>query len=256
MKTFIRRIGELSIAFILHDRDVRIELVNTLVNIIKNIVNHIKLKNSDYLEIHLYSDKSSVESFMSLEEKRIGVIVSADFPIMYEAWTGIPRIHLSLREWVSLDRKDREALFAHELIHSILHSSLEYYLVEIDEDDEKTIIAAYIAALVLKDLEVHKLMSNSGLGEYLDNLDRYWRTVLSRKCPSSLEEFIDYLKALTVWVVKREVTSILNTPNCGYMVELIKELDSIKNSSRRPWLYIKEFQNKIRKVISELHLSR
>ncbi len=251
---FTKRIEGISIAFILHDKNVDEKSVNIVVDTIKKLVETIETRGIDYLEVHLYSDRSSAESFIALEEKRIGVFVSAGFPIMYEAWTGIPRIHLSLQEWINLDSGDREALLAHELIHSILHSAPEYYMVEIDENTNESIVSAYIAALVLKDLEVHKLMADLGLKEYLDNLDSYWKKIIDRKCPSSLEEFIDYLKASTIWIVgERTLESIIS---CKYMLELIKELDKIRRGNKRPWFYVKDFRDRVRKVLLEFHVSR
>lgn len=196
-----------------------------------------KREGPELVEIHLYRDISRLTLELSDSESRAGVGVSAVFPITYEVWSGIPRIHIAIQE--ALEGHDREvtkALLVHEAIHSVLHNSLEYYLLEHGVNP----VVFYVAATSIKDLEVHGYMALKRFNAELNMLKKYWTSSLGEEWqqPLTLEELFNVLKAMSVWValgkeppLSKDSSSVLRRV-AEHQVELLRRWRSL---GVRPW---------------------
>ncbi|HID40853.1 MAG TPA: hypothetical protein EYP33_01715 [Pyrodictium sp.] len=155
----------------------------------------------DYVELHLYQSPLQLAETLRGEALRVGARVSALYPTAYEAWTGIPRIHVVPGELAGLEYG--AALLAHEAVHSVLHPGPGYYMVVLPRrlPAAQGILVAHVAATTVKDLEVHLWMAERGLHEDLAAIQRYWlySQLMEPRC-AFLQEAGDTLRAATVWI--------------------------------------------------------
>ncbi|ALL00861.1 hypothetical protein Pyrde_0811 [Pyrodictium delaneyi] len=196
-------------------------------------------KKPDYVELHLYQSPLQLAETLTGEALRVGAGVSALYPTAYEAWTGIPRIHVVPGELAGLEYG--AALLAHEAVHSILHPGPSYYLVELPRNlpAQQGLLVAHVAATAVKDLEVHVWMAQRGLQEELDALKRYWRysQLVEPRC-TLIDEAGDTLRAATVWIALGEDPPV--EPPCRETLgRLLQLLDRLAREQRaggpRPW---------------------
>jgi hypothetical protein len=231
--TRLVRVGNTKIIVVYHDyiEESRVEAV------LGPILSVYKREGPELVELHLYRDVSRLTLELSESESRAGVSVSAVFPITYEVWSGIPRIHVAIQE--ALEEHDREtsrALLVHEAVHSVLHNSLEYYLSEHSVDP----VVFYVAATSIKDLEVHGYMALKKFNAELNVLKKYWTNSLGEEWqqPFTLEELFNILKAMSVWValgekppLSKDSFSVLRRV-LEYQAELLRQWRSL---GVRPW---------------------
>jgi len=143
----------------------------------------------DLVEIVLFENDRLWRSHMTAERRRAGV-PSSDFDdafiATHDAWTGIPRISISLDRRKALARPVWEGALRHEAGHSILHGSLEYYVLPMPK--ALTDIAhkfhtltghltdiLYLLSVAVKDMEVTKLLVSNG---YVEDQAAYARFVM------------------------------------------------------------------------------
>ncbi len=190
-----------------------------------------------FIELIIHGSREAMETFLRQEARRLGVVVDASFPVVHEAWTGVPRIHVVPRELRQLGNVGK-AFLVHEAFHSILHGSLEYYVVTLPSKEEVSWLAAYIAATSIKDLEVHMHMKRYGFREELLLEKNYWEKTLGNKwgC-SSPEELGDVLRAATIWIVLGEKPPL--SEECSGKIEpLIKLYEELTRLDKRPWNHL------------------
>ncbi|KSW12487.1 hypothetical protein CF15_07130 [Pyrodictium occultum] len=191
----------------------------------------------DYVELHLYPSILALAEALEGEALRAGAGVSAAYPVAYEAWTGIPRIHAVPGELASLP--GGLSLLAHEAVHSILHQGPGYYIVRLPRGlpAHSGVLVAHAAATVVKDLEVHLWMAERGLAGDLGALRSYWLHSLPREAPCTrLTLAGDVLRAATAWIAEG-----LEPPlpqGCSSLAPLLGVLQSMAEGWRRglrPW---------------------
>ena len=200
-----------------------------------------------FVELIIHESRESMETLLRQEAGRLGVVVDASFPVVHEAWTGVPRIHVVPQELRQLGDIGK-AFLVHEAFHSILHGSLEYYVVTLPSNEETSWLAAYIAATSIKDLEVHMHMKRYGFDEELLLEKNYWEKTLGKKwrC-SSPEELGDVLRAATI-LIALETNPPLEeqcSAKVGKIIELYKYFSTLES---RPWKQL----DKVIRVISEV----
>ncbi len=183
-----------------------------------------------FVELHVYGDRGLLRAFLSEEASRLGVSVDAEFVVMHEAWTGVPRIHVPLEA-----RGSRwfRPLLGHEAVHSVLHGSLAYYVVEAPEPSRRGLLAAYAAAATVKDLEVHTWAAMAGLRWLLEGMRAYWlrEARLGEMACSSLEELFDAARAATAWIAED-----LEPPLPRRCRVALEPLLGLLRSAAREWL--------------------
>ena len=133
----------------------------------------------DLVEIMLFESDSLWRGYASSERRKAGVS-SAEFDdafiAAHEAWTGIPRISISLERKQDLAQLVWEGALRHEAGHSILHGSLEYYLfpmpIALQRAGENfpNLVphlrdVLYLLSLAVKDMEVARLLTSNGYME-------------------------------------------------------------------------------------------
>jgi len=145
------------------------------------------------VELHLYSSVDLMQATLEERASEEGVAVAASFPAVFEAWTGLPALHIPV-EVVGLSSEEWCSMLVHEAIHSILHDSINYYLYEPIADP----LEYYIAATSVKDLEVHAYMHKRGLARHLVVLRGYWLREIPHRV-ETVEDLFNVLKAATAW---------------------------------------------------------
>jgi hypothetical protein len=143
----------------------------------------------DLVEIVLFENDLLWRSHMAAERRRARV-TSSDFDdafiATHDAWTGIPRISISLDRRKALARPVWEGALRHEAGHSILHGSLEYYVFPmpkalLDVAHEFHTLTShltdilYLLTVAVKDMEVTKLLVSNG---YVEDQAAYARFVM------------------------------------------------------------------------------
>jgi hypothetical protein len=143
----------------------------------------------DLVEIVLFENDRLWHSHIAAERRRAGV-TSSDFDdafiATHEAWTGIPRISISLDRRKALAQPVWEGALRHEAGHSILHGSLEYYVFPmpkalLDVAHEFHTLTShltdilYLLTVAVKDMEVTKLLVSNG---YVEDQAAYARFVM------------------------------------------------------------------------------
>jgi hypothetical protein len=143
----------------------------------------------DLVEIVLFENDRLWRSYMAAQRTRARV-TSSDFDdafiATHDAWTGIPRISVSLDRRKALARPVWEGALRHEAGHSILHGSLEYYVFPmpqalLDVAHEFHTLTRhltdilYLLSVAVKDMEVTKLLVSNG---YVEDQAAYARFVM------------------------------------------------------------------------------
>lgn len=204
-----------------------------------------------FVELIIHESREAMETFLRQEADRMGVAVDASFPVVHEAWTGVPRIHIVPKELRQLGDVGK-AFLVHEAFHSILHGSLEYYVVTLPSSDDAGWLAAYIAATSIKDLEVHMYMKRYRFDEELLLEKDYWERTLGNewRC-SSPEELGDVLRAATIWIVLGEEPPL--SRECpGKIKGLIKLYEELARLDKRPWSRLDEAISKTIDIVKAL----
>jgi len=160
-----------------------------ILNLFEECYGRLRPEGLDLVEVALFENDRLWRGRMAAERRRARV-VSAEFDdafiAAHDAWTGIPRISISLERRKALAELVWEGALRHEVGHSILHGSLEYYvfpmprpLVEIA--NEFPTLASHLAdilyllTLAVKDMEVTKLLVTNG---YVEDQTAYARFVM------------------------------------------------------------------------------
>jgi len=146
----------------------------------------------ELVDVILFENSSRMEAFSSREKYLVGAYSSgleADFVATHEAWTGIPRILICYERLRRLNPLLVRATIRHEVAHSVLHGSLEYYVYAVPrslfEASEKysfprtfTIDILYLISMGVKDYEVTRLLLDH---KYIDDQIAYSLHVLETK---------------------------------------------------------------------------
>jgi hypothetical protein len=159
----------------------------------------------DFVEIVLFENDRLWRTYMAAERRRAGV-TSSDiddaFIAAHEAWTGIPRISISLDRRKTLAQPVWEGALRHEAGHSILHGSLEYYvfpmpkaLLDVAHEFEALTVhltdILYLLTVAVKDMEVTKLLVSNG---YVEDQAAYARFVMK---PTEQDQYAWALSSIT-----------------------------------------------------------
>ncbi|MEM3640776.1 MAG: hypothetical protein QXH37_02480 [Candidatus Bathyarchaeia archaeon] len=131
------------------------------------------------VDLYLFERSSSVEAFFAKERSEVGV-ATAPFDELFfathDAWRGIPRITLCLEKMEKLPEVVKVGGIRHEVGHTILHGSLQYYilplspaLLEIADrfnlSSEYVKNMLYLVSIAVKDYEVTRLLYQRGYVE-------------------------------------------------------------------------------------------
>jgi hypothetical protein len=153
--------------------------VHYILSLLDECYRRLQPKGLDLVEIGLFESDTLWRSHMAAEQRRAGVASSQfddAFISAHDAWTGIPRISISLERRKALAVLVWEGALRHEVGHSVLHGSLEYYVFSMPKAlmnvaDEFSGLRShltdvlYLLTIAVKDLEVTKLLVSNGYSE-------------------------------------------------------------------------------------------
>ena len=131
------------------------------------------------VDLYLFDRSSRMNAFLSEEKRKLGIKTSAfeaSFFAVHDAWRGTPRIMLAYDRMLALPELVRVGSLRHEIAHTILHGSVEYYsfaapsfLFKLENEGLVSRQIAgdllYLVSIAVKDYEVTRLLYENGLVE-------------------------------------------------------------------------------------------
>jgi len=160
-----------------------------ILTLLEECYRRLRPEGLDLVEIALFENDRLWRGRMAADRRRARV-VSAEFDdafiAAHDAWTGIPRISISLERQKALAQLVWEGALHHEAGHSILHGGLEYYVFPMPKAllkvaHEFPTLASHLAdilyllTLAVKDMEVTNLLVSNG---YVEDQAAYARFVM------------------------------------------------------------------------------
>ena len=109
--------------------------VKSLVRIISDVYAVCGAEAPEAVEVIFYSTRSLYMALMQRESERLGVKwwMDPEFIAYHDAWTGIPRIHVIIEVMRELPLNIFISTLIHEAAHTILHGSVESYIVSMPD---------------------------------------------------------------------------------------------------------------------------
>lgn len=155
------------------------EELDHIISVIKDCYERIGRGKRLELDLYVFPDSKSAISFMNREKEALGVVSSEfghRFLATHDAWRGRPRIMLRMDALRKVQPLVREGCLRHEVGHSILHGSPEYYRfpipssllslgVEFGLSIKSLYNILYLISVSVKDYEVTRLLVNNGFVE-------------------------------------------------------------------------------------------
>lgn len=150
--------------------------VNRMVGVMRECYDRLPSSHVSLVDLYIFERSSTVEAFLAEESRRVGVASSSFselFFSMHDAWTGIPRIMVCLEKMKELPILAQEGGMHHEVGHSVLHGSLNYYMFTIPPallvlsrcfnlSRQYVTNMSYLMAIAVKDYEVSRLLHSHG----------------------------------------------------------------------------------------------
>ncbi|MGQ9543217.1 MAG: hypothetical protein ACUVTM_03885 [Candidatus Bathyarchaeia archaeon] len=150
-----------------------------VVRVMEDCYRRLSPHSLEIVDVMLFETSSRMEAYSSQEQGMVGIsLVGLDsgFVATHEAWTGIPRILVSMERLQTMQPILREAILRHEVAHSILHGSPEYYIFPIPTSlsevaarhrfpRQHIINILYLISIGVKDYEVTSLLLDRGFIE-------------------------------------------------------------------------------------------
>jgi hypothetical protein len=155
------------------------EELDYIISLIRDCYKRIGKKERYELELYLFPDSNSAMSFMK-KEKAVLKVTSAEFGSQFlathDAWRGRPRIMLRMDLLRRVQPLIRDGCIRHEVGHSVLHGSPEYYKfgmsssllslgIEFGLSNEYLFNVLYLTSIAVKDYEVTRLLVKNGFLE-------------------------------------------------------------------------------------------
>jgi len=216
----------------------------------------------ELVEIYIYGSRIEKLTHLEIEARDLGIVAIGDFITLHEAWRGYPRIHISLEELINTPRDIVKTLLIHEAAHSVLHGSLQYYILSITDrellvrmDREELLKAMYMVSTAVKDLEVaHYLVNINLLNECITYSKYTINQLKSMECNHDLLTLAQISKLLASLVplskaLRSEILEeyIVSKPKCKDIINrLLEILERAKSMSS------KDLSLKVSFVLKEL----
>jgi hypothetical protein len=160
------------------------ESVGNTLRVIQECYEGLRPHGVEILDLLLFSDPSSMRSFYSRERSRLHIFsedLGESFIAAHDAWRGTSRIGVCMSRLMKLPRLVQVGTLRHEVGHSVLHGSMEYYMFPIGAplteaakrfgfSKEYSFNLLYLISIAVKDFEVTRLLSEKG---YFDDQVAY-----------------------------------------------------------------------------------
>ena len=155
---------------------VKEKFVEKVLEILNDCYNRLGAHAVDIVEVYIFENSSSMNAFMNDEKRKLGIETSAfeeSFLAVHDAWHGTPRIMVAYDKMLNVPKLVRIGVLRHEVAHTALHGSLEYYwfstpifLLELERNSvmSRQVIRdlVYLASIAVKDYEVTRLLYEKG----------------------------------------------------------------------------------------------
>lgn len=180
------------------------DFVYKVLGIVKDFIE--KVDGVDYLEIYFYGSSQQKILFIESEAIDLGVIAVGEFIAMHEAWRGWPRIHIDYEKCNKLRDNHLRSVVVHEISHAILHGSPIYYSVVFQLSDipelslEDVARLLYIATTIVKDMDVHEFLIESGMGGLVEDYGDFIAEQYKGLECGNIEDILNLVKALTTCI--------------------------------------------------------
>lgn len=161
-----------------------------IIGLVRECYNRLEPHDVSLVDLYLFSRWPSMQAFLTKEVKKVGV-VSAPFHerffAMHDAWRGLPRIMLCLERMKTLPELVQIGGIRHEVGHSVLHGSLQYYILPFprrlrelaDRFHFSSAYATnllYLISIAVRDYEVSRLLYER---RYAEDLAAYAKHMLA-----------------------------------------------------------------------------
>jgi hypothetical protein len=159
--------------------DVEESFTEKVLKIMNDCYDRIDGHTVEIVDLYLFDKSSAMNAFLNEEERKLGIETMAfeeSFFAVHDAWHGTPRIMVSHDKMLRSPELIGIASLRHEVAHTVLHGSLEYYsfpmpmcLLQLERDgviSEQTMRSLlYLASIAVKDFEVTRLLYKNGYVE-------------------------------------------------------------------------------------------
>lgn len=153
--------------------------ITEIINIMRDCYSRLMPHNVSLVDLYLFERASSMEAFIAEECNELGITntpFSESFFAVHDAWRGIPRITICLEKIRVLPELVKFGGIRHEVAHTVLHGSLEYYLIPIPPSLLEMMVQfnlsseyarnlLYLTSIAVKDYEVTRLLYSRGYVE-------------------------------------------------------------------------------------------
>ncbi|MBO3803815.1 MAG: hypothetical protein JTT11_08130, partial [Candidatus Brockarchaeota archaeon] len=128
------------------------------------------------VDLYLFEGASRMSAFFSGEKRLLGIEskgLEEAFAAQHDAWRGTSRISICVERIGAMPEEVRIGTIRHEVGHSVLHGSLEHYLIPpalVERASakmpwERARIFLYLVSIAVKDYEVTRLLYRKGYVE-------------------------------------------------------------------------------------------
>jgi len=169
--------------------NIQSETVDSIYSVMEECYNRLEPHGLSLVDLYLFERSSTLEAFISQEYAKMGVTSSRfdeNFYARHDAWRGIPRISIGVEKIKSLTELTRVGILRHEVGHSVLHGSPQYYIfpvphslleasVRFDLPIQYMNDLLYLVSIAVKDFEVTRLLHSRG---YIEDQAAYAENVL------------------------------------------------------------------------------
>jgi hypothetical protein len=153
--------------------------VAAIVGVMEECYGRLMPHDVSLVDLYVFERSSLAETFLAKERSELGVLTAPFdelFFARHDAWRGTPRITLCLEKLRKLPELVKLGGIRHEVGHTVLHGSLQYYLLpfppsllEITDrfnlSTEYSRNLLYLVSIAVKDYEVTRLLYQRGYAE-------------------------------------------------------------------------------------------
>jgi hypothetical protein len=159
--------------------DVNEGFADRILEILNDCYSRLGAHSVEIVDLYVFGRSLSLSAFVNEEKRKLGIRTSAfeeGFLAVHDAWHGTPRIMVACDTLSRAPKLVGIGGLHHEVAHTVLHGSLEYYTFSIPifllDLERKQAISrqvmtdlAYLTSLAVKDYEVTRLLYENGYVE-------------------------------------------------------------------------------------------
>uniref|UniRef100_A0A7C4BCR8 DUF1570 domain-containing protein n=1 Tax=Ignisphaera aggregans TaxID=334771 RepID=A0A7C4BCR8_9CREN len=188
----------------------------------------------ELVEVYIYGSAELMRSHLLSEVLELGVSVVGQYSVSHDAWRGWPRMHIDYGACKGLEERFLKALLHHEAAHSVLHGTLQSYVVALPrsfaELFERSPWVVYLASVAVKDVEVVAYLSSKGLKGSVKDYLEYIKTGLRELHCKTIEEVLEFAKLVApCTIVECSVESELGERCREAYSAVLEVLEVVKN---------------------------